>query len=96
MIYSPPREYMFEKKYQDFEEMISAIKHHVEFNGPTIIDDDEPKRLQIGFSCTKTSTRWLIGLSDVKKTGMQYRHLLNKEYRHELLNIINKNLWAFL
>lgn len=52
--------------YTNLWNMCSDISRHAQDNDNSIISSDDPKRLIIGFLCTKTNKQFQVRLTDTK------------------------------
>lgn len=74
----------------EVEKVLFDIVNHIEKYGNHIVLEDQPKRLLLGWRCTKTNVLWNLSLSQVKEYSNKDIAIGNpKIYLH---NIIMNNI----
>lgn len=85
-----------DSNWLSFKEMLDDIKIYLESNADsTIVQNDRPFKLTIGYSCEKSGKEWNIGIANLKKLASDssseffVKSLQTQEGKNNLLKVIN-------
>jgi hypothetical protein len=56
------------KQFNDFDTLVESIRdHNIKHNVVTILCDDKPAKLRIGFKCIESGQRWEMSIVQLRK-----------------------------